>query len=924
MMKKIFLAFFVLISIVSSAQRLQKVNTYGYEYNRVAVDSLFALPADTFSVPAYYQSYPWVTRKGTTLYLWNTSAFVWEALTAGSSTDTTSLSNRIDQKQNIADTNTVDATRYWVQQQGYADSLRRVGINVQMRKNGNWTTQYIDSVNAPDSKRFGVTNEDTAASTNRLFDLNGYNFKFKNGYVKLSSKDSIGNVFTYNWSNNPLSVWWDESSATVTTDGTGTTFTGGSPATVDGYGLTYFNNFYFTGPNMTFSTKVVVKQKNNSSTGFGFKFSPRFGGITYISHFMLSDTTGYVSFTNDNMPNSASVKSSTSGTFKWDVDDTLLAKVVFRAPYYAEAILTNLKTGIEASVKIPGAVVQPWSFKLTTYGGEFKMIDTFKISYDDVYQADVMIMGNSITFGDGASSYDMGYAYKATSGANAIIAGYPSRASIDGTLTISDVVNIYKPKNYMWAMGVNDVNGFVTADSLAARTERSLLQIKAGLPTTNLFVGGIVPQSSASVAVHNDSLRAVALRLGAQFIDFYTLLKGTGTNINTIYYLDGIHPNQNGHNVMAQVVRYELSKKISFESPLNLSSLPIASDSSLSKWNLGIGEDGNVYRVKNNVGNSYIRNYDFTSTSLVTSAQNSSIFIKKDAGVNGLYVFDGYSSPANAPFSVRAGYVRSSLPILMSGGGVEVNTNAINLSGTSQLTFNGSAHITSLNANTISFFNKFLYNGAGSVGFNFTNSNFAPTSSYKIAQFSQYNGSSQVVKAFIDRAGGYHSDTLLQYNSNLSSLIGANDRNVPDVGWVNNAIADAGIYTNKQDTITLATFTAGAGLSADTAIFQTSTIYGSFYNDGSDTLVITKQIAILQGSSPSITPTLYWNDSLNVTAGAVKLINSPSALTNTSTGTSVTSFDNYKIPPGVWVWVSTQTVGTKPTYFSLSLIGYKK
>ncbi len=128
----------------------------------------------------------------------------------------------------------------------------------------------------------------------------------------------------------------------------------------------------------------------------------------------------------------------------------------------------------------------------------------------------------------------------------------------------------------------------------------------------------------------------------------------------------------------------------------------------------------------------------------------------------------------------------------------------------------------------------------------------------------------------------------------------------------------------QYDTCTLATFSAGAGLSTDTAAFQTTTIYGSFYNDGNDTLVITKQMAVLQGSSPSITPTVYWNDSLNVTAGAVKLINSPSALTNTATGTAVTSFDNYKIPPGVWVWVATPTVGTKPTYFSLSLIGYKK
>lgn len=142
--------------------------------------------------------------------------------------------------------------------------------------------------------------------------------------------------------------------------------------------------------------------------------------------------------------------------------------------------------------------------------------------------------------------------------------------------------------------------------------------------------------------------------------------------------------------------------------------------------------------------------------------------------------------------------------------------------------------------------------------------------------------------------------------------------------YMNDAGNEFTLGSVKYDTCTLATFSAGAGLSTDTAAFQTTTIYGSFYNDGSDTLIITKEMAILQGSSPSITPTVYWNDSLNVTAGAVKLVNSPSALTNTATGTAVTSFDNYKIPPGVWVWVATPTVGNKPTYFSLSLIGYKK
>ena len=127
----------------------------------------------------------------------------------------------------------------------------------------------------------------------------------------------------------------------------------------------------------------------------------------------------------------------------------------------------------------------------------------------------------------------------------------------------------------------------------------------------------------------------------------------------------------------------------------------------------------------------------------------------------------------------------------------------------------------------------------------------------------------------------------------------------------------------KRDTVTLASFGAGGGQAGDTTAFSTSTIYGSFYNDGTDTLVITSMRGILQGTSPSVTYDVYYNDSLNVTAGASKLVTAGTALTNTATGAAVTSFDNTKIPPGVWVWVKTTTVTTKPTYFSLSLVGYK-
>lgn len=113
-------------------------------------------------------------------------------------------------------------------------------------------------------------------------------------------------------------------------------------------------------------------------------------------------------------------------------------------------------------------------------------------------------------------------------------------------------------------------------------------------------------------------------------------------------------------------------------------------------------------------------------------------------------------------------------------------------------------------------------------------------------------------------------------------------------------------------------FGGGSGASDDTAVFTTSAIYGSFYNDA-DTIVVTSMRSVLQGTSPDVTYKVWYNDSLNVEAGATALVTAGSQVTNTTTGTNVTSFDVTKIPPGVWVWVKTSAVTTKPTYFSLTI-----
>jgi hypothetical protein len=101
----------------------------------------------------------------------------------------------------------------------------------------------------------------------------------------------------------------------------------------------------------------------------------------------------------------------------------------------------------------------------------------------------------------------------------------------------------------------------------------------------------------------------------------------------------------------------------------------------------------------------------------------------------------------------------------------------------------------------------------------------------------------------------------------------------------------------------IATFGGGSGAAGDTSVFTTDAIYGSFYNAGTDSIVVTS-IDTVQRSG-SVTTTVYYNTSID-----------------TSGATTVTA--GMTIPPARHVWVQTTAITTKPTYYSVTLNGYRK
>lgn len=129
--------------------------------------------------------------------------------------------------------------------------------------------------------------------------------------------------------------------------------------------------------------------------------------------------------------------------------------------------------------------------------------------------------------------------------------------------------------------------------------------------------------------------------------------------------------------------------------------------------------------------------------------------------------------------------------------------------------------------------------------------------------------------------------------------------------------------TLQRDTVDIMTFGGGSGITNDTTWATTSTILGSMWHTGTDTIVITNLNFIIQGVSPTATIIVYYGTTFN--SGGTAIVTAGTVVTNTTTGTNVTSFNNARIPPGNYVWAAftSVTIGSKPTYFQGTISGYK-
>lgn len=128
-------------------------------------------------------------------------------------------------------------------------------------------------------------------------------------------------------------------------------------------------------------------------------------------------------------------------------------------------------------------------------------------------------------------------------------------------------------------------------------------------------------------------------------------------------------------------------------------------------------------------------------------------------------------------------------------------------------------------------------------------------------------------------------------------------------------------------------FGGGGNCAFDTLAFTTSTVYGSFYNGGSQTLVV-DSLNIILGHGlglDTLGVQVQWHKTF--LSGSATKLNTTTMPIGTwisrTTGIVITSFTNIQIPPGVRVWCTTPYVPAdalkrKPVYMEVSLVGHYK
>jgi len=262
-----------------------------------------------------------------------------------------------------------------------------------------------------------------------------------------------------------------------------------------------------------------------------------------------------------------------------------------------------------------GTILQPNGFQygLGSLGGNFT-ISNYSVKSYDRKNLDMLFVGNSIAKGYyTTNSYNrfaniFGRYYNIQVGANCGPGNKIENINTNEPITLA-------PKNITIELGTNNVSSGDNTTTFQSKLTTLVNSFTSAgyVLGSNLFIETLLPRNSNDVTPYNSVINSLYASSGA-VIDLYSAFLGSGTGINGIYSPDGLHPNDAGHQLYADVLINFFKGKFSRQgNPLVDYSPALLNNNYLALGNGNISQRAQYPLDINDISNSSLAHFGNTA-----------------------------------------------------------------------------------------------------------------------------------------------------------------------------------------------------------------------------------------------------------------------------------------------------------------------
>ena len=218
-------------------------------------------------------------------------------------------------------------------------------------------------------------------------------------------------------------------------------------------------------------------------------------------------------------------------------------------------LITSLTLGISLAINLN-------SKKKTSFLEQYynEHVSTFKVENANLSKGQIVFLGDSITDLYHLDDY---YADLDKAAYNRGIGGDTTNGVIKRLqVSLYDI----EPSEIVLMIGINDINGNKSKQSIIDNYQFILGDIKTHLPSSKLFAMSILPLNSTLGAVDvkknnqtvveiNASIAQMASDYSYTYVDLYSHMIDENNELISSYSDDGIHPNSNGYQVWTDLLK---------------------------------------------------------------------------------------------------------------------------------------------------------------------------------------------------------------------------------------------------------------------------------------------------------------------------------------------------------------------------------